>query len=75
MYLETLALFLTRRLELQQCYTAMSYARWQYIFTPDGVKTIPLNDEPDAQWLNLATVLGYYDTFENLVVRGSLKPF
>ena len=34
-----------------------------------------LEDEADAQWFNLATVLEYFDIFENLAVRDSLTLF
>ena len=45
------------------------------IFNPDGSKNTILNDEADAQWFNLATVLEYYGIFENLAVRDSLALF
>ena len=38
-----------------------------------AVKNEPPNDAPDDQRFNLSAVLEYYDLFENLVVRDSLR--
>ena len=75
MYLETLTLILTRKLEYPAVLYGYALRLIAHPFYAWWCKIKTLNDEPDALRANMATVLRYYDEFENPVVRSRLEIF